>query len=96
MSRRWPLSEVAACRALAVVWLETGASTDPHQDCPAAATALLDDAEEAMCVLPLAWLVGPIIGAGLALEDIRETGDGLVPWRLGLVAVKPEPPTSHF
>jgi hypothetical protein len=41
-------------------------------------------------------LLGPIIGAGLALEDIRETGDGLVPWRLGVVAVKPAPPTSPF
>ena len=33
----WPESEVAGCRALVAVWLETGASNDPHQDCPTAA-----------------------------------------------------------
>lgn len=32
-----------------MAWLETGASTDPHLDCPAEVAALLDDAEEAMC-----------------------------------------------
>jgi hypothetical protein len=40
---------VAGWRGLAVAWLEAGASTDPHLDCPAEVTALLDDAEEAMC-----------------------------------------------
>lgn len=34
----WPWSEVAGWRVSAVVWLETGASNVPHQDCPTAAS----------------------------------------------------------
>lgn len=38
--------------------------------------------------LPLAGLLGGFIDAGLVLERVCETGGGLVPWRLGLAAVK--------
>ena len=39
--------------------------------------------------LPLADLLGSVIGAGLAIDTVVERGDGLVPWRLGLAAVTP-------
>ena len=44
----WLVNEVADCRVLGVVWLETGASNDPHQDCPTAARLWLCDGEGVM------------------------------------------------
>ena len=38
--------------------------------------------------VPLAGLLAAFIDAGLALEQVCEAGGGLVPWRLGLAAVK--------
>jgi SAM-dependent methyltransferase len=42
--------------------------------------------------VPLAGMLAAIIDAGLVLERVCETGDGLVPWRLGLATVKHETP----
>jgi SAM-dependent methyltransferase len=39
--------------------------------------------------LPLAGLLAAFIQAGLVLERVCEAGRGLVPWRLGVAAVKP-------
>jgi SAM-dependent methyltransferase len=38
--------------------------------------------------VPLASLLAAFVDAGLALEQVCEGGDGLIPWRLGLAAVK--------
>jgi SAM-dependent methyltransferase len=39
--------------------------------------------------LPLAGMLAAFIQAGLVLERVCEAGRGLVPWRLGVAAVKP-------
>ena len=39
--------------------------------------------------VPLGALLTGVLEAGLVLEQIVETGDGSVPWRLGLAASKP-------
>lgn len=39
--------------------------------------------------LPLAGLIASVVDAGLVVDQIREAGPGLVPWRLGLSATKP-------
>ena len=38
--------------------------------------------------MPLADLLGGFVAAGLHLESVLESGDGLVPWRLGVHASK--------